>query len=124
MVKIAEQTPLKNSVILYANYHSWTIIDAVICNYFHAFTIIVCFKSIFVSMSYNTVNKDIKTRSTGTVHTSAKVRLTSVAIRIRIRIQIRNKDRHQKCNLCSLAHCQPSLKNFMQIRSEVFAQSC
>jgi len=29
------------------------------------------------------------TRSTGTVHTSAKARLTSVAIRIRIRIPIR-----------------------------------
>jgi len=29
----------------------------------------------------------MKTRSTGTMHTSAKARLTSVAIRIRIRIR-------------------------------------
>jgi len=48
------------------------------------------------------------TRSTGTVHTYAKVRLTSVAIRIRI--QIRDPDRHQNLILCSSAHCQPSLK--------------
>jgi len=43
----------------------------------------------------------IITRSTVTVHTSAKVRLTSVAIRIRIRIAT---------IICSLAHCQRSLK--------------
>ena len=45
------------------------------------------------------------TRSTGTVHTSAKTRLTSVTIQIRIH-------RHQNVSLitCSLAHCQPSLK--------------
>ena len=48
------------------------------------------------------------TRSTGTVHTSAKARLTSVAIRICI--QIREPDRHQNLTICSLAHCQPSLK--------------
>ena len=44
------------------------------------------------------------TRSTGTVDTSAKARLTSAAIRIGIR------DRHQNLNICSLAQCQPSLK--------------
>jgi len=40
------------------------------------------------------------------VHTSAKARLISVAIRIRIR----DPDRHQNLIVCSLAHCQPSLK--------------
>jgi len=53
-------------------------------------------------------NWSCKTRSTGTVHTSAKARLTSVAIPIRIRI--RDLDRHQKLIICLLAHCQPSLK--------------
>jgi len=38
------------------------------------------------------------------VHTSAKARLTSVAIRIR------DPDRHQNLIICSLAHCQPSVK--------------
>jgi len=42
------------------------------------------------------------------VHTSAKARLTSVAIRIRI--QIRDLDCHQHLIVCSLALCQPSLK--------------
>jgi len=42
----------------------------------------------------------------GTVHTSAKARLTSVVTRIRIR----DTDRHQNLVICSLAHCQPSLK--------------
>ena len=32
-------------------------------------------------------------------------------------------DRHQSLTICSLAHCQPFSENFMQIRSEVFAQS-
>jgi len=41
------------------------------------------------------------TRSIGTVHTSAKARFTSVAI---------DPDRHQNLIICSLAHCQPSLK--------------
>jgi len=50
------------------------------------------------------------TRSTGTVHTYAKARLTSVAIRIPICIWIRDRDRHQNVTVCSLAHCQPSLK--------------
>jgi len=52
------------------------------------------------------------TRSTGTVHTSAKARLTSVAIRMpmRIRIRIRDLVRHKNLIICSLAHCQPSLK--------------
>jgi len=47
-----------------------------------------------------------KTRSTGTVHTSTKAHLTSVAIRI----QIRDPDCHQYLIICSLAHCQHSLK--------------
>ena len=55
-----------------------------------------------------------KCRSTGTVHTSAKARLTSIAIRIRIRIWIhigiRDPDRHQNLIICSLAHRQPFLK--------------
>jgi len=52
------------------------------------------------------------TRSTGTVHTSAKARLISVMlrIRIRIRIRVRDPDRHQNLIICSLAHWQPSLK--------------
>ena len=49
-------------------------------------------------------------RSTGTLHTSAKARLTSVAMRIRIRIRIPDPDLHQNLTICSLAHCQPSLK--------------
>ena len=48
------------------------------------------------------------TTSTGTVHTSAKAHLTSVAMRIRIRI--RYPYRHQNLIICSLAHCQPSSK--------------
>jgi len=46
------------------------------------------------------------------VHTSAKACLTSVAIWIQIRIRIRDRDpdRHQSLIICSLAHCQPSLK--------------
>jgi len=48
------------------------------------------------------------TRSTGTLHTSAKACLTSVAIRIHIRIC--DPDRHQTLIICSLAHFQPSLK--------------
>ena len=44
--------------------------------------------------------------------TSANARHTSVTIRIRIRtrIQIRDSDSHQNLIVCSLAHCQPSLK--------------
>ena len=48
------------------------------------------------------------TRSTGTVLTSAKARLTW--IRIRIRIRISNPDHHQNLIIGSLAHCQPSMK--------------
>jgi len=44
-----------------------------------------------------------KTRSTETVHTSTKARLTSVTI------LIHDLDRHQNLIICSLAHCQPSL---------------
>jgi len=43
-----------------------------------------------------------RTRSTGTVHTSAKARLT--------RIRIRDPDSHQNLIICSWAHCQPTLK--------------
>jgi len=50
------------------------------------------------------------TRSTRTVHTSAKARLTSVAIWIRIPIQIFDLDHHQNLIVCSLAHCQLSLQ--------------
>ena len=42
------------------------------------------------------------------MHTSAKARLTSDAIRIRI--QIRDPDCHQNLIICSLAHCKLSLK--------------
>jgi len=44
----------------------------------------------------------IITRSSGTVHTCAKVRLTNVSIRNRIRI--RGPDRHQNLIACSLSH--------------------
>jgi len=50
------------------------------------------------------------TRSTGTVHTSAKARLTSVTIRIRIHFRIRDPDWHQNLTICSSVHCQPSPK--------------
>jgi len=43
-----------------------------------------------------------------TVHTTAKARLTSVAIRIQI--WIRDPYRHQNLTVCSLAHFQPSLE--------------
>jgi len=45
-------------------------------------------------------NKTLWTRSTGTVHTSAKARLT----------HIHDRERHQNLTIRSLAHCQPSLK--------------
>jgi len=47
-----------------------------------------------------------KHRSTGTVHTSATVHLTSVTIQI----QIYDPDHDQSLIICSVAHCQPSLK--------------
>ena len=49
-----------------------------------------------------------KTRSTATVHTSAKARLTSVTIQIRI--QICDPDCDQNLITCSLADCQTYLK--------------
>jgi len=59
-------------------------------------------------------NEDIETRSTGTVHTSTNC--TSY--------QCRDTDTdpncHQNLIICSSTHCQPSLQNFLQIRSEVF----
>ena len=63
----------------------------------------------------------VRTRSIGTVHTSAKARLTGVAIRIRIRI--RDQDRHQ--NLIIFIGPLPTFpENFMQICSKIFALSC
>jgi len=60
------------------------------------------------------------------VHTFGKARLTSVAIRIRNRMQIRIRIQIQtppKFN--HLFKTLPTFpENFMQIRSEVFAQSC
>jgi len=50
-----------------------------------------------------------ETRSTGTVHTSATARLTSVTVKILI-IRICDLNCHQNLIICSLAHCQPSLK--------------
>ena len=52
---------------------------------------------------------NIITRSTGTVHTSAKARLTSVAISVPPSGES-VRDRHQNLNICSLAHCQPFRK--------------
>jgi len=59
---------------------------------------------VLVNMEKKSV-KD-KTRSTGTVHTSAKARLASVAIRIRIC----DPDLHQNLIISSFPICQPSLK--------------
>jgi len=73
---------------------SWT---ALLINYVELQT---C-RSSHNNFSYVTI-----TTGTGTVHTSAKARLTSVAIRNLIPI----RDRHQYLIVCSLAHCQPSLK--------------
>ena len=50
-----------------------------------------------------------KVRSTGTVHTSAKARLTSVAISVPPPSEL-VQDRHQNLIICSLVHCQPSLR--------------
>jgi len=48
------------------------------------------------------------------VHTSAKARLTNVAIQIQIRtrivIRVHDTEHHQNQIICSLAHCQPSPK--------------
>jgi len=63
------------------------------------------------------VNEKKKTRSTGTMHTSAEARLTSVAIRIRIP----DPDCHQNLTIGLLSTFP---ENFMQIRWGVFAQSC
>jgi len=53
-------------------------------------------------------NNKMNYRSTGTVHTSAKARLTSIAMRIPI--GIRDPDRHQNLIICLVAHCLPCLK--------------
>ena len=49
-------------------------------------------------------------KHTGAVHTSAKARLTTVAIWIGIGIRIPDPIRYQNLTICSLVHCQPSLK--------------
>jgi len=59
-----------------------------------------------------------KTRSTGTVHASAKARLTGVAIWIRI------TDSPPKFNRLFIGPLTAFAENFMKIHSEVFAQSC
>jgi len=58
------------------------------------------------------------TRNTGTVHICARARFTSVAIR--------DLDRHQnsKFNHLFIGPLPTFPENFMQIRLEVFAQSC
>jgi len=58
-----------------------------------------------------------KTRSNGTVHTSAKTHLTSVAIRM----SICDLDRHQNLIICSLAYWHLPSK-FHAICLEVFVQ--
>jgi len=64
--------------------------------------LVVYFSSNVICFRYDTWY----TRSTRTVHTSAKACLTSVAIRIRIH----DLDRHQNLIISSMAHCRPSLK--------------
>ena len=75
---------------------------------------------------YKIIMTTCLTRSTGTVHTSTNACLTNVTIRIwiwiriqlsgsgsvtrSVRIGIRDPNRHQSLIICSLAHCQPSLK--------------
>jgi len=64
-------------------------------------------------------------RSTGTVHTSAKACITSVAIRIRIRIRIHESypdpwsGSPPKCNHLFISPLPTFPGNFMQIRTEV-----
>jgi len=55
------------------------------------------------------------------MRTSAKARLTIVAIRLRIRI--RYPDRHQNLIIFSIGPLPTFPENFMQIRLDVFAQS-
>ena len=62
------------------------------------------------NIKYPVHNKKERIRRTGTVHTSAKACLASVAIRIRIRLRISESDRHKNLTFCSLSHCQPFLK--------------
>ena len=70
----------------------------------------------------NLVLINIISRSTGTVHTSAKAHLTSVAIRIRI-VHIRDLDRHQRLIILFNDPLLTFPENFMQFHSEVFAQN-
>ena len=60
------------------------------------------------------------TRSTGTVHTSAKARLTSVAIRI----DPDPDPSPPKLNHLFTGPLPTFSENFMQMRSDDFAQSC
>jgi len=94
----------------------------------HSSLIFVCLLFIICVMDhYCLIQKINETRSTGTAHTSAKAHLTSVAIRIRIwiRIQIRIRDRSPpKFNRLFNGPLPTFPEHFMQIRWEVFAQSC
>jgi len=63
--------------------------------------------SFTMTCSSKSARKSSLTRGTGTVHTSAKARLTSVAIWIRIRIH--DPDCYQNLIISSSTHCQPSL---------------
>jgi len=68
-------------------------------------------------MLFSEMTIQLRTRSTGTVDTSAKLSLTSVTIWIRIRPELPQKFNH----LFTLPNFPD---NFTQIRSEVFAESC
>jgi len=57
-------------------------------------------------------------RSTGTVRTSAKAHLTSVATRIRIRDP--DGDQNLGLIICSLAHCQPSMQTKRKTKGPKF----
>jgi len=61
------------------------------------------------SLIYRKEPKAEKARSTETVHTSAKARLTSVEISV-LPSGESVRDCHQKLTICSLAHRQPSLQ--------------
>jgi len=69
-----------------------------------------------------------KTKITGTVHTSAKARFTSVPDQdlyrpgFLIRIRIRGPDRHQKITILFTGPLPTFPGNFIQIRSQVSAQ--
>jgi len=74
-----------------------------------------CYNAIISEILQSWMVAVIKTRSTGTVHTSAKARLTSVAIRIRIWT-----GSPPKSNRLFIGPLPTFPENFMQIRSEFF----